>query len=272
MRWGVSVKTFVVPVLFFAALCAPGFGYTVLWDTSHGVAGTDINNEGGYQPGPDGSYYYYKLADHLKDDFTINTTSLGFNDTNLAATDIAVVCVTSAFSSTYSDDEVDALATFVGNGGGLLIMGGHPFLPNGNIQPVATEFDIIFPQNGNGDTYTYSGTTTMEALEHPVFAGFTATDSVSMYLAGEITIEGNAFALAQDPTTEEILIAGANYGDGRVIALGDYNMFAISPLADTFDQEKNRDFAVNTFEWLAVPEPATILLMATGFAFLRRRR
>ena len=269
MRWDVSVKTFIVPVLFFAALCAPGFGYTVLWDTSHGVA--DLSNGGGYQP----SGHYSDLKDLLElpaNGFTVNTEA-GFTDDNLATADVAVVCITSAYTSSYTTTQANALADFVDDGGGLLIIGAHPFLPGGNtnIQIVADKFGITLA--ASGDTYTYlEGNPTLEALEHPVFAGFTETDDIYIPLSGEMTIDENSFALAQDPTTEEILIAGANYGTGRVIALGDFNMFAISTVVNGLDQDENRDFAVNTFEWLAVPEPATILLMATGFALLRRRR
>lgn len=265
MRWGMSVKTSVVLALFFAALCAPGFGYTVLWDTSHGVA--DLSNGGGYQP----SGHYAALTQHLEDNgFTVNTTSAGFTDDNLAGTDIAVVCITSAYYSPYSAAEADRLADFVDAGRGLLIMGSHPFLSgdNSNIQPVADKFGITLA--ASGDTYTYSGSPTLEALEHPVFAGFTETDRIYMQLAGEITVGANAFALAQEQTTGHIFIAGANYGTGRVVALGDFNMF--SQVGNIFGQVNNRDFALNTFNWLAVPEPATILLLAAGFALLRRRR
>ena len=267
MRWGVSVKTFVAPVLFFAALCAPGYGYTVLWDVSHGVA--DAGNGGGYQP----SGHYSDLVDLLEspgNGFTVNTTSLGFTDNNLAAADIAVVCVTSAYNSPYSTAQTDRLAGFVNAGGGLLIMGGHPFLPGGNsndyIQPVADKFGITLAASSD----TYSGLYTPDALEHPVFAGFAATDSIYMQAAGEITVGENGFALAQKPPTGQIFIAGVNYGTGRVIALGDFNMF--SQVSNTFTQANNPEFALNTFNWLAVPEPATILLMVTGFALLRHRR
>lgn len=264
MRWDVSVKTSVVLVLFFGALCAPGFGYTVLWDISHGVA--DVSNGGGYQP--DGHYADLRdLLENPDNGFTVNTTSLGFTDTNLAATDVAVVCITSAFYSPYTAAEADRLAGFVNAGGGLLIMGAHPFLIGGNnIQPVADKFGITIAASND----IYQGSYTPEALEHPVFAGFTETDSIFMQAAGEITVGANGFALAQDPTTGHIFIAGANYGTGRVIALGDFNMFSQVP--NTFSQYNNPEFALNTFNWLAVPEPATILLLATGAALLRRRR
>ena len=269
MRRGVSFKTFVVPVLFFAALCAPGFGYTVLWDTSHGVAGAS-SGVGGYQPGPGG--FYYDLAEHLKNDFTVNTTSQGFTDTNLATTDIAVVCITSAFYSSYTDTQAERLAEFVSNGGGLLIMGTHPFLNNNNgnsnIRPVASEFGITLAAIGDASDEVHY---TPDALEHPIFAGFTGTESIYMPAAGEITVEENGFAIVQESATGPIFIAGANYGTGRVIALGDFSMFSQVP-NNTFGQYNNAEFALNTFNWLAVPEPATILLMATGFAFLRRRR
>lgn len=261
MRWGVSVKTSVVLILFFAALCAPGFAYTVLWDTSHGVA--DISNDGGYQP----SGHYSDLVAHLGSGFTVNTTTLGFTDNNLANTDVAVVCITSAFDSPYSPAQADRLAAFVNSGGGLLIMGSRSSLPGGNsnIQPVADEFSIILAASGD-DTYT--GSYTPDDLDHPVFAGFTETDSIYMQLAGEITIDENAFALAQ--INEDIFIAGTNHGSGRVIVLGDFNMF--SQEGGFFNRANNPEFALNTFNWLAVPEPATILLLAAGAALLRRRR
>ncbi len=260
-----SVKTSVVLALFFAVLTAPGFGYTVLWDVSHGVA--DAGNNGGYQP----SGHYSDLVYLLEEDgFTVNTTSLGFTDNNLAATDIAVVCITSAFNSPYTAAQANRLAGFVNTGGGLLILGGHPFLPGGNsndyIQPVADKFGITLAASSD----TYSGLYTPDAIEHPVFAGFTATDSIYMQAAGEITIGENGFALAQEQATGQIFIAGANFGTGRVIALGDFNMF--SQAGNTFSQANNPEFALNTFNWLAVPEPATILLLATGFALLSRRR
>ncbi len=266
MRWGMSVKTSVVLALFFAALCAPGFGYTVLWDTSHGVA--DVSNGGGYQP----SGHYSDLVDLLElpaNGFTVNTTSLGFTDDNLASADIAVVCITSAYNSSYTTAEADSLAAFVDAGGGLLIMGTHPFLPGGNsnIQRIAGEFGItLAASNAATEEVSY----TPDALEHPVFAGFTGTESIYMPAAGEMTIGENGFALAQDQATGDIFIAGADYGSGRVIALGDFNMF--SQVGNVFNQANNSEFALNTFNWLAVPEPATILLLAAGAALLRRRR
>ncbi len=269
MRRGVSVKTLVVLVLFFVALCAPGFGYTVLWDTSHGVAGA-TNGVGGYQP--DG--YYSELVTLLGDDFTVNTTSLGFTDNNLAATDVAVVCITSAFTSSYTAAEAISLANFVDAGGGLLIMGTQPFLNGGNgnnnIQPVANMLGITLAVIGDAfKAVSY----TPDALEHPVFAGFTETERIYMPVAGEITTIGaNGFALVQDQATGDIFIAGADYGSGRVIALGDFNMF--SQMSNTLNRGdyQNAEFALNTFNWLAVPEPATILLLAAGAALLRRRR
>ncbi len=264
MRRGISVKLSVVPVLFFAALCAPGFGYVVLWDTSHGVA--DVSNGGGYQP----SGHYSDLVDLLElpaNGFTVNTTTEGFED-NLTDVDIAVVCITSAFSSPYSDDEANILAGFVNAGGGLLILGTHPSLGTGNtnIQPVATEFGITLAASGAAVEVSY----TPDALEHPVFAGFTGIDSIYMPAAGKVEVDEDGFALVQESATEPFFIAGKNLGTGRVIALGDFNMF--SQEGNFFGQYNNPEFALNTFEWLAVPEPATILLMATGFALLRRRR
>ena len=59
-------------ILILSVLLTPSgvFSYTVLWDTSHGIA-----NSGQYQP----SGYYQALSEHLSDNgFTTVTTSQGF--------------------------------------------------------------------------------------------------------------------------------------------------------------------------------------------------
>ncbi|MHC4085883.1 MAG: hypothetical protein ACYSU5_11830 [Planctomycetota bacterium] len=124
----------VILILFVLLTPSALFSYTVLWDTSHGIA-----NSGQYQP----SGYYLALSEHLGDNgFTTVTTTQGFLVDNPAGYDVIVVCLTSAFDSEYTSEEVDRIVDFVNDGGGLLIMGDRLAAPNANIQPVASEFGI----------------------------------------------------------------------------------------------------------------------------------
>ena len=125
------VRLFAFSVLLLASR---GYCYSVLWDLSHGVAG-----DGLYQPS-DG---YTSLALGLQaNGFSVDTTSAGFIAGGLSGYDAAVVCLGSAYESAYSTEEIELITNFVNSGGGLIIMGGHPFSPNENISALAGEFGV----------------------------------------------------------------------------------------------------------------------------------
>ena len=258
-------------ILILSVLLKPSgvFSYTVLWDTSHGIA-----NSGQYQP----SGYYQAMSEHLGDnDFTTVTTSQGFLIDDPAGYDVIVVCLTSAFDSSYTPAEVGRIVNFVDAGGGLLIMGDRQSAPNANIEPVSSQFGITFgPDVVYGYTNFYDVYTSELNFSHSVFSSFASNDEIFMYAASELSVTGPAFPIAQQEGTGKTIAAAAQYGQGRVVALGDCSLWSLSDSVfnswDYFHEADNPQFALNTFTYLAVPEPATLLLLGIGAAFLRKRR
>jgi hypothetical protein len=222
--------------------------YRVLWDTSHGVY------RGYYQPSGTFQPLVQNLASH---GFTVDTTTEGFLVDEPAGYHVIVVCIGSAWYGAYSPVEVTLITEFVQNGGGLLILADNLNTPNHNIQPVASVFGVDLGLSMVRPYDTYTG----YLAQHPVFDG---VQQIYMRAAGEISASGPSTEIAWQEGTLVPLAALAEYGAGRVVTLGD-TTFDGQPQAD------NSTFAVNTFEYLAVPEPAAFLMLALSALCLRKR-
>ncbi|MHC4110712.1 MAG: PEP-CTERM sorting domain-containing protein [Planctomycetota bacterium] len=261
-------------ILFVLLTPSAAFSYTVLWDTSNGVYVSQTFGGDGYQPSQNG--YYQTLAGHLgNNDFTIDITSQGFLTDDPAGYDVIVVCLMSGFYSSYTSAEVDRIVDFVDDGGGLLIMGEQLAATNANIQPIASEFGITL---GISDVVSsppniYELYTSELDLSHPVFSDFTATDQIFLYAASELSVSGSASPISWQEETGKIIAAATQYGQGRVVAIGDSSLWSwVETYEERFNTANNPQFAVSTFDYLAVPEPATLLIFGLGAACLIRKR
>jgi hypothetical protein len=253
-------------VLFLSIVLTPltSFSYTVLWDISHGVYGADAGGNGGWQP--DG--YYQTLTQHLVNNgFAVDTTSDGFLVDDPGEYDVIAVCLASAYDSVYTATEVERIVNFVDDGGGLLLMGDQQLNPNANIQPVASQFGVGL---GISTLATYE-IYTSDLASHSIFD---AVNEIFMYVAGELSTSGPASSVAlQEEAPYEPIVAVAEYGQGRVVALGDCSLWTVSEgYWDYFHEADNQQFSLNTFNYLAVPEPGTLLLLGLGVALVRRKR
>lgn len=252
-------------VLILSVLLTPStvFSYSVLWDTFHRVFVSPTYEGDGYQP----SGYYHELAQHLTNNgFTVDTTSDGFLVDDPGQYDVIVVCLASAYYSVYTTAEVQRILSFVNDGGGLLIMGDQQSHPNTNIQPVASEFDIVL---GVSNLTPFNlNISDSDFANHDIFNGI---NNIYMHGAGEMTVSGSVSPAAWKGGTGEIVAAVAEYGQGRVVALGDCSLWSwVETYEENFDKVDNPQFSLNTFNYLAIPEPVTVLLLGLGSLILLR--
>ena len=245
-------------VLVLCALFAPSVvhAYTILWDTSHGVVSDGVNT---FEP--DGHYLDLKAA--LVGNFTMNVTLTGFTAENLVDADVAVVNMGSAYNSIYTQGEADLLENFVNGGGGLLIMGSSPWSKNANIQPIADVFGITLASSGDA---SFSNMSSSDLAEHDVFEGFSESDWIHFMGGGELFVSGSILPVAW--YNSNIMVAAGEYGLGRVVTVGDLSVW----VNGTLDIGENQQFGLNTFEYLAIPEPASIVLLSMGALLLCRKR
>jgi hypothetical protein len=244
-----------VIILFFAT-ASQILASTVLWDASHG--------EYGYVP----SNWFRKLSQHLRNyGFTIDTTYKGFLTDNPDSYDIAVVCAGSSVYSAYTADEVAKIKDFVNKGGGLLIMG--EMVQNQNIQPVASDFGVTLGVSEVG--YSPYTIYTSDFAPSPLFNG---VSQICFQSVGELATSGSLEEVVwcQDRGITKALAVAGEWGNGRVVVLGDINIFSsFNGSGEYYDRADNRQFSVNTFEYL-VPEPTTICLLSLGALSLIRRK
>jgi hypothetical protein len=231
---------------------------TILWDASHGEYGYVPNN------------WFLKLSQNLSSHgFRTDTTYKGFLVDNPDSYDIAVVCVGSSAYSAYTTAEVSKIKDFVNNGGGLLILGEMNSSSNDNIRPVASAFGVSLGVSEIG-SYPYA-TYTSDFASSPLFDG---VNQICFQSVGELTTNSGLKEVVwcQDKGVKKALGAAGDWGNGRVVVLGDINIFSsFNGSGEYYDRANNRQFSVNTFEYL-VPEPATICLFGIAGLMLRRRK
>jgi prefoldin subunit 5 len=158
-------------------------------------------------------------------------------------------------SSKIRPAEIDALTTFVKQGGGLLLLslsGGDKGLMN-NMSQISKGFGISFENTAVKDEQSNAGLPTMPVLKkiepHP-----TTEDVTDLLVPSGCTLKVTAKATAIAITSEmadppnQPVIAVAEPGKGRIMCIGSYEVFR---RGGGLKHKGNKTFAVNTFRWLS---------------------
>ena len=219
----------------------------ILWDETHGVYLS-------YTP----SGYFSNLASQLAaNGYTITTIDTGIVNEDLSQYDIVVVLVTSAWTSSYTSEEVDSLVAFANAGGGILIAGANSGCPNGNINPVSQAFGTTC----GGDSQEPNDLYFTNFISHVIFTGIT---ELYHRATGYLTVVPPSIEAAWSPTYSEVMLSVVDDPDPRVVIMGTCTGFSNNYYA----YADNVPFSVNVFDFLAgelALEPATWGAIKAGF-------
>ena len=180
LSWaGWSSNVFVWTLIVCAAIVAAVFGSS-LTDPGHSKAGRVLIDEGHSEwedtmrtfdtnwYGQASTYNYYCLRKFLENYYAVTVNLAGITPQVLENQDIVILkCPTRA----YAEKELEALFSFVGNGGGLFLIGDHTdvFGTSTVLNPLAKRFDISFDKNGQWDIDgQFSVYNQPKTLGHPV--------------------------------------------------------------------------------------------------------
>ncbi|MGB9872624.1 MAG: DUF4350 domain-containing protein [Anaerolineae bacterium] len=183
------------------------------------------------------------------------------------------VCVLALPTRSFSPEEVAALRTFVANGGGLLLLA-DAFGGGTVLNPISQEFGITINPDVLADWDDSRPIRPFHFFTHtwPRPGPLTAHVDLVMYDWGSsLTLQNPAWAFGTgdpdtwvddgdgqrepgEPTGFPAGMAAAEYGAGRVVVIGDANLF-MNMYSREFD---NAQLSANVIDWLAVQEP-TIL-------------
>ncbi len=175
-------------------------------------------------------------------------------------------------SKPYDKEEKESIAQFVENGGNLIIFGEHlEFMEEKNIAGVINGISSDFGIEFNKDTVLDTERNREENDCHPIISDFTKhpvtkdVESIEYICGCSLKLESSAIPLAfGNPTTtageqkgkDVVVLAFAEYGKGRVLAVGDTDFLSGSDVSGN-DVENflslmdNKKLGLNMFEWLA---------------------
>lgn len=198
----------------------------VYWDISHTpIRGYDLDDQ------------YSDLAEMLEEnDFELLQGEESVVDHGLWDIDILAVSILSNYNSSYSDDEIDRIRSFVNGGGGLIVLADDSNSRPDNIELLLDEFGLLAAQGDNlGELIQFDQHSITEGLER-----------ISMELGGIID-------LAEDDNGQIIGFDFMGSGGiaineeqaGRVILFGDADGWINEYFAD--EEYDNALFALNCF-------------------------
>ncbi len=152
---------------------------------------------------------------------------------NLSPYDMLFICLPYI---NFTSSEVTAVTQWVQNGGGVVAIGEHGGFgdENSNVNYLYSNFDLELTVTGtNGATYF---------VEHPTTEDCSAITAIS---PGTIVYSGDAYPI-WGYDASEIYVAGQEYGNGRVLLMGDVGPFRDADIGSL----SNSQYAINVANWL----------------------
>ncbi len=157
-------------------------------------------------------------------------------------------------SSKLRPTEIEILTRYVKAGGGLFLLslsGGDRGLMN-NLSKLSKTFGIEFDNTAVKDERSNAGLPTMPFVSNLIAHPCTEDVKDILYASGcSLKVSGNAVVIAStsemaDPANQPV-IAVAEYGKGRVICSGSYEIFR---KGGGLKHAGNKTFAINALRWL----------------------
>lgn len=243
------VKVGSFPIKDVDSYAIPGL---VLWDLSHSAYEFGDVWHGTFQD--EEVRKYLETKGYTFDLNNVGVLNLDISSYSLIVLEIAC-CAT---KSAYTSDEADVLFQYVNSGGSLFILGENESLEYiHNLDAVAEKFGIELT---NGDkrvgSYDYGDGQVDRFANHPINNG---VNSLKFIGVGTLVVSPPASAVAWDgvptprpPETpvgrydEFIVVAVAEVGNGKVVAVSDSNFITAEYLG-----ENELRFVSNVFDWLS---------------------
>ncbi|MCK5158937.1 MAG: hypothetical protein KAR08_07260 [Candidatus Heimdallarchaeota archaeon] len=147
----------------------------------------------------------------------------------------------------YTVGDQVAIEQYIASGGSLLAMGDRPFQPWFTAQNEITNHLLAPFGLSLNLSAGYLGTTTFtDFILHP-----TTEDTplgITMPYHGYINITGSAYPIWTDAPDGNIVVAGSEFGEGRVLLTSDINWLQSD--SGNLDLADNRQFLLNVANWL----------------------
>lgn len=161
--------------------------------------------------------------------------------------------------SKMQSSEIRAVLDFVSRGGGAVLLshaGGDPGLRT-NLNELAESFGVSFQNNQIFDERQNLGMENLPKItkfkDHPVTEGITEiaySAGCSIKIVGEAETLAITSRSAQPPDSP--ILAVSNYGNGKVVALGAYEIFR-DRIMGGLNTSQNMVLLKNIFKWVVVP-------------------
>lgn len=217
--------SFLLMVFLVLTVCTTGHGAEVLYDDTH------AQTAGNADWVPTGAYS--EMADMLKENgFTVTAVSkLGGRDGEITSELLSrfTGLILAEPNNPYSSEEKKAITEFVYNGGGLFIIGDHGGADRNNngwdAVKVFNDFTPTFGFQFKGNTIYESPLSGSINSDHPAMYGVRAVGAWAGSTFDLVEAEGKAVGLIDSRIAKSPYVVAAEYGKGRVIAIGDSSPF-----------------------------------------------